>query len=74
MDDARALRRELGRLGVQLPEPGLPAEPATPVPAAPSAADVRSIRRALQSQNMPYEPDKYDYRIGPDGKVLRKRK
>lgn len=77
MDDVRALRRELGRLGVQLPEPGLPAEPAqpaTPVPAAPSVQDVRAIRRALQNQNIPYEPDKYDYRIGPDGKVLRKRK
>lgn len=74
--DARATRSELARLGVQVAEPGMPvpaAAAAAPV-TAPSAEEVRNIRRALQQQNVPYEPDKYDYRIGPDGKVQRRRK
>lgn len=72
LGDARATRSELARLGVQLPEPGAPVQSAPP--AQPSAEEVSRIRRALRDQNMPYEPDLYDYRIGADGKVLRRRK
>jgi hypothetical protein len=33
-----------------------------------------NVQQLLQQQGVPYEPNIYDYRVGPDGKVQRKRK
>jgi len=51
--------------------PTTPTAPAaTTTPAAPAAGIEAQARTAFGS----YEPDKYDYRISPEGKVQRKRK
>jgi hypothetical protein len=51
--------------------PNTPTAPAaTTTPAAPAAGIEAQARTAFGS----YEPDKYDYRISPEGKVQRKRK
>lgn len=72
MDDVRALREELRRLGVTVPPPGEAAAAPAPAPAAAGGAD--AIQAALRRANRPYEPDKFDYRIGPDGSVQQRRK
>lgn len=40
----------------------------------PQAADPNKLRRAIASAGWPYEPNKYDYRVAPDGVVERKLK
>jgi hypothetical protein len=47
------------------------AQGSTPQAAAPQAPD---IQQALQAAGMPYEPNKYEYRIGPNGQPQRKAK
>lgn len=69
MEDARSTREELRRLGVTVPLPGEPT--AAPAPAAPSTD---AIQTALRKAGRTYEPDKFDYRIGPDGSVQQRRK
>jgi hypothetical protein len=69
MADARSTREELRRLGVDVPPPGEPT-----AAAAPAADQTRAIRDALRKANRTYEPDKFDYRIGPDGMVQQRRK
>jgi hypothetical protein len=68
MADVRSTREELRRLGVDVPPPGEPAA------AAPAADQTGAIRDALRKANRAYEPDKFDYRIGPDGTVQQRRK
>ncbi len=69
MADVRSTREELRLLGVNVPPPGEPAAAAAPAPDQTGA-----IRDALRRANRTYEPDKFDYRIGPDGKVQQRRK
>jgi hypothetical protein len=69
MADVRSTREELRRLGVDVPPPGEPA-----AAAAPPADQTGAIRDALRRANRMYEPDKFDYRIGPDGTVQQRRK
>lgn len=69
MADVRSTREELRRLGVDVPPPGEPA-----AAAAPAADQTGAIRDALRRANRMYEPDKFDYRIGPDGTVQQRRK
>jgi hypothetical protein len=68
MADVRSTREELRRLGVDVPPPGEPAA------AAPAPEQTGAIQSALRKANRPYEPDKFDYRIGPDGMVQQRRK
>ena len=67
--DARAARAELARLGVDVPEPGVPAQAVQP-----PADQADAIRAALRKANRAYEPDKFEYRVLPDGKVQERRK
>jgi hypothetical protein len=59
-DDIAALRREAKTKGIDLPEPGV-------------ASDDK-IKTAVEKSGAKYEPDKYEYRISPEGKVQRKAK
>lgn len=75
MADVRAIRAELGRMNVTMPplnEPA-PAPAATPAP-APAVDQTTAIREALRRANRPYQPDVFEYRIGPDGAVQQRRK
>lgn len=53
--------------------PAFGTPPATP-PAAQPAAPPPEMASALQKAGWSYEPEKYDYRVGPDGKLQRKPK
>jgi hypothetical protein len=55
----------------RIPIPGRPNSGGTPQPAAGGAKD---IRKAIAGAGWTYEPDKYDYRIAPDGVAERKLK
>ena len=74
-EDVRALRRELARLGVQVPDlPAFTPEPPGTGAVAPATAltpdQIARVRRAFGN----YEPQKYDYRFSPEGRVQRKPK
>lgn len=43
-------------------------------PATPQAPDANKLRKGIAAAGWPYEPNKYDYRIAPDGVVERKPK
>lgn len=69
---------ELGAMGIQTNQPVAPSQLSMPgmTPTAPAAAPTanpatadRQVRMMLQQQNKAYEPDKYEYRIGPNGQV-----
>ena len=73
--DVRAVRSELARLGVQVPDlPAFTPEPPGTGAVAPATAltpdQIARVRRAFGN----YEPQKYDYRISPEGRVQRKPK
>lgn len=80
----RAGTPELGAMGIQTNQPVAPSQltmpgmtPTAPVAAPqtanPATAD-RQVRMMLQQSGMAYEPDKFDYRIGPNGQVQKKPK
>jgi len=52
-----------------------PAQAATPeTPAAPASPAAPDIKAAVEAEGWTYQPEKYDYRIAPDGEVLRRKK
>lgn len=67
LDSNRLIRQTLKNRGVDVPPPGEPTQP-------PPAGQEVAIRRALRAAGRAYEPDKYEYRIGPDGSVQQRRK
>lgn len=72
MDDVRATREELRRLGITVPLPG--ESPAPPAPAPAPAANTDAIQAALRKAGRTYDPNTFEYRIGPDGSVQQRRK
>lgn len=72
MDDVRATREELRRLGVTVPLPGESTAPPAPAPAP--AANTDAIQAALRKAGRTYDPNTFEYRIGPDGSVQQRRK
>ncbi len=73
MEDVRSTREELRRLGVTVPLPGEPTAAPAPAQAAP-AANTDAIQAALRKAGRTYDPNTFEYRIGPDGSVQQRRK
>jgi len=74
-DTAGMAKREKDMITERLPSPAAPAV-APPVPTAGRASASASVglQARVEQSGQKYEPNKYDYRIAPDGSVQRKAK